>query len=324
MSKLISFDAGAGAVKLWSQAGGIEVLSQVAIDGQRMARAMMGLRKARPPMQIGFDGGEFFVGPGAHDWGRSVENLDYDRLTGTPEMRALFYAALTPLVKGQPQKLPLQGLQVTVGLPIEALDAETVGALKGWMVGKHKWAADDVNYAATVDEVKCTSQPVGALFDYLMDDDGRFIAERKKAFRGEAGIISIGHSTVELLGVRDRTPVQKWTRGATLGVQRLLDIVRGEQPYSRGEIDERLRAGKLEIGKALPVWWSEVAGHLDREWGRDWKRFVVVIMVGGGAILLREQLERKFGTRLYLPDQPVMSISRGLWKLGMSQVKRVG
>jgi hypothetical protein len=163
---------------------------------------------------------------------------------------------------------------------------------------------------------------VGALFDYLMDDEGKFIAERKRAFKGEAGIISIGHSTVELLGVRDRTPVQKWTRGATLGVQRLLDIVRGELPYSRGEMDERLRLGRLEIGKALPVWWSEVGGHLDREWGRDWKRFETVIVVGGGAILLREQLERRFGGKLYLPDQPVMSISRGLYKLGMSQTKK--
>ena len=316
---MIAFDAGAGAVKLWSESGSIEVLSQVAVDGQRMARAMMGLRRARPPMQVAFDGGEFFVGAGAHDWGHAVENLDYDRLTGTPEMRALFYASLVQ-VSGSTAKR--REYQMVVGLPIEAMDGGTLKSLKAWMTGTHKWAVDEVNYSATVVDVRATSQPVGALFDYLMTNEGKFIADRRRAFRGEVGIISIGHSTVELLGVRDRTPVQKWTRGTTLGVQRLLEIANGEQLFTRGELDERLRAGKLNITQALPVWWSEVAGHLDHEWGRDWKRFETVIVVGGGVMLLREQLERKFGVKCYIPDVPVMSIARGLWKLGMSQVRR--
>jgi len=317
-TQLVAFDAGAGAVKVWTGTVGVEIPSQVAVDGQRMATVMMGLRKAKPPMQIGFDGGEFFVGPGAHDWGRAVENLDYERLTGTPEMRALFYAALTGLVAGA-QTLKLA---VIVGLPIEALGSETVTALKAWMLVQHHWATNDVNYSATVTDVRCTSQPVGALFDYLLDDEGSFIANRASAFKGEAGVISIGHSTVELLGVRNRTPVQKWTRGTTLGVQRLLDIIRGDQSYTRGELDERLRAGKLDVRNALPVWWSEIAGHLDHEWGRDWRRFEIVIAVGGGTVLLRSQLEHKFGTKVFIPEQPVMSVARGLWKLGMSQVKK--
>jgi hypothetical protein len=311
MSDLISFDAGAGAVKTWTGTAGVEIPSQVAVDGQRIARAMMGLRKAKPPMQVAFPGGEFFVGSGAHDWGRAVENLDYDRLTGTPEMRALFYAALTGLAAG-PQPLDLN---VIVGLPIEAMGPETVTALKEWMLGEHKWATNDTNFSATVLEVRCTSQPVGALFDYLLDDEGHFYPERKRAFRGEVGIISIGHSTVELLGVRDRTPVQKWTVGVTLGVQRLLDIVRGDASYSRGELDQMLRLGKLDTRTALPIWSSEVIGHLEHQWGRDWKRFEAVIVVGGGAILLRDQVEHKFGTKVFIPDQPVMAIARRLSRL---------
>ncbi|MBV5325060.1 MAG: hypothetical protein J0626_07230, partial [Rhodospirillaceae bacterium] len=31
----------------------------------------------------------FYVGVGAHDYGRPVENLDVDRFNGTPEMKAL-------------------------------------------------------------------------------------------------------------------------------------------------------------------------------------------------------------------------------------------
>lgn len=349
----VSFDAGAGAVKVWTRwstivkdekgqdqvvwrSNGVQVLSQVAVDGRAKVAAMPGLRKAKLPSRIEFDAGSFYVGAGAHDWGRAVENLDYDRLTGTPEMRALFYAAMTAGITqylasgvgmlGDGKFFPLKThppVSVTVGLPIEAMDAETVKAVKGWMLGEHAWLHDDREATLIVEDVKCTSQPVGALFDYLMDDEGKFISERKRAFRGEVGILSIGHSTVELLGVRNRAPVQKWTKGEAIGVQRLLDIVRGDMPYSRGELDERLRAGKLDIGKALPVWWSEVSGHLDHEWGRDWKRFEAVIVVGGGAILLRDQLARKFGVKAFMPDDPVLSIARGLWKLGEPTEKSV-
>ena len=42
-----------------------------------------------------------------------------------------------------------------------------------------------------------------------------------------------------------------------------------------------------------------------------------MIVVGGGALLLKETLTRQFNGKAVLPDEPVLSIARGLYKLLM-------
>ena len=61
----------------------------------------------------------FYVGADAHDWGRGIENLDYDRLTGVPETRAIFYASLAQYIERN--SLPDRPVQLIVGLPLEPL-----------------------------------------------------------------------------------------------------------------------------------------------------------------------------------------------------------
>lgn len=114
------------------------------------------------------------------------------------------------------------------------------------------------------------------------------IPSRKSAFSGEVGVISVGFGTVELMVVRDRTPVQRFTSGSASGVRRLLEIVNGQHLYSLGEMDTQLRAGQLDVSTALPVWEREVTGVIEKQWGTAWKRFAVVLLMGGGSVLLHE------------------------------------
>jgi len=327
---LLGFDAGMGALKLYGPAGGLEFVSQVAVSrGKRLGR-MLGLRAAKPPMQVHTANGQFYVGLGAHDWGRPVENLDYDRLTGAPEMRALFYGALTEYAARYPQ-LSEAPLEIIVGLPLEPLAGEqgreTVNAVKRWLTGSHSWTAEQagetVSLAVTVEEVKVTSQPVGALFDYLLNDEGRLMAARKPALKGEVGIISVGFNTVELLVVRDRTPLEDMSTGDTLGVRRLLELADGgERLYSLGQLDAMLRSGNLDVKQALPVWEREIMGLIERTWGRYWRRFQAVLIVGGGAVLLSRTLPMRFAGKAFVPDAPVLSIARGLYKLALYRQRR--
>lgn len=326
-SVVLGVDAGAGAMKVFGLGGGLEVVSQVSVNGGQQTVKMMGLGLRRPPMNVRTPAGSFYVGPGAHDFGRPVENLDYDRLTGAPEMVALFYASLTQYIAKEPGAIT-GPVSLVVGLPLEPLtgEAEAVAAnvagVRKWMMGTHIWAADEHEYQVEIAEVKCTSQPVGALFDYLLDESGRFIAGRKAAFKKEVGIISIGFNTVELLVVRDRAPVQRFTAGTTSGVRRLLEIVNRDRMWSLGELDAQLRAKKLNVTDAFPVWAREVTGAIERQWGQAWKRFEVVLAVGGGAMLMDEVLLAKFGTKVAVPDVPVMAVARGLYKLAMSQTRK--
>lgn len=317
-------DLGMGANKLYGVQGGLQLPSQVSINGAQKVTRMVGLRSQKPPLHIRTLHGSFYVGGGSHDWGRPVENLGYDRLTGAPETHALFYGSLTRFMQEYGSlKAPLS---MIVGMPLEPLtgtDANAnVKAVRKWMEGNHAWHADGEAYQVEIAQVTVTSQPVGALFDYLLDEDGKFVRERKNAFKKEVGIISVGFNTVELLVVRGKQPVQRFTAGTTAGVRRLLEIVNTNRLYSLGELDSQLRRGSLDVKDALPVWEREVTGVIDKYWGDAWKRFEKVLLVGGGAMLLKKTLPYRFNGKAFVPADPVLSIARGLYKLGMQVENR--
>jgi len=322
----LGIDAGNGAFKLFGEPGGLEFVSQAATNGSQKVLATLGLRKQKIPLQVTNESGSFYVGSGAHDYGRAVESLDVDRFNGTPEMKALLHGALT--CYQQKYGMFNAPLSITVGLPHEVLtgdDAErNVENVKKWMRGRHSWTADGVPYNVEIAEVKVASQVTGGLFDYLLDAEGHFIPARKGAFTGEVGIISVGFGTVELMVVRDRTPVQRFTAGSAPGVRRLLDILNGQRLYSLGELDMQLRSGQLDISAALPIWEREVSGVIEKQWGTAWKRFSTVLIVGGGAILLKDTLPYRFNGRGYVPDEPVLAIARGLYRLTLLQQSRKG
>ena len=84
MASVIAFDPGYGNVKLHGSRGGLSLVSAVSVAGEATVRRMRGLRCSHPPLRIETDLGRFYVGSRSHDWGRPVENLDFDRLAGYP------------------------------------------------------------------------------------------------------------------------------------------------------------------------------------------------------------------------------------------------
>ena len=320
----LGIDAGNGAFKLYGAPGGLEFVSQVATNGTQKVLSTLGLRKSKAPLAIHNESGSFYVGAGAHDFGRPVENLDVDRFNGTPEMKALLHGSLTRYQQRYGKfSAPLA---VVVGLPNEVLTGDlaeqNIENVKRWLRGMHTWTADGEPYSVEIAEVKAASQVTGGLFDYLLDSQGHFIPERKGAFNSEVGIITIGFGTVELMVVRNREIVQRFTSGAASGVRRLLEIVNGQRLYSLGEMDMQLRAGQLDTRETLPIWEREVMGVIEKQWGTAWKRFAAVLIMGGGAILLKDTLPHRFIGRAYLPDEPVQAIARGLYRLTLLQQAR--
>ena len=313
---LLGVDLGMGAIKLWDSAGGVQLPSFVALGGQAQTMRMAGLTQRPAPLQVTIDGQAYFAGLHAHDFGRPLEALDYARLTGSPEIRALFCGALTRRIQ---QHGAIAGpLTCLVGMPLEPLTGdqakETVAAMRKWMKGIHRWMADGEFHEVMVEEVRVTSQPAGALFDYLLDDRGSFHPARKADMQKELGILSIGFNTLELMAMRDRAPVQRFTAGSTAGVRRLLEVINQEGHYSLGELDANLRAGGLDLDGARAIWAREVNGAIERRWGSQWRRFGRIILVGGGALLLGQELTERFDGKLFVPDEPVLAIARGLYK----------
>mgnify|MGYP000178342550 CR=1 FL=1 len=313
--ELVALDPGYGFIKLATVRGAVVLPSAVAVPtGGAIRRRIAGLRVAKPPLEVITDQGRFFVGDGAHDWGVPIENLDFDRLTGSPEMRALLYAAFG--------KAQLSGeIRLIVGLPLEALaTAEVVRAVKAFLQGRHAWQMNGQGWEVTVTRVSITAQPVGGVFDYFLDDDGEPIPERSADFKKEIGIVNVGMNTVDLLVVRDGTMVSRFTRGEKLGVRRLFELLNHEGLYSLTELDERLRCGELDISEATPIWAQEVLGFIESKWGKAVKRFARVIAVGGGVVLLGHHLASL--PRVWVPPEPVLAQVRGLLKYALGKEKR--
>jgi hypothetical protein len=93
--------------------------------------------------------------------------------------------------------------------------------------------------------------------------------------------------------------------------------VNGQRLYSLGEMDILLRAGQLDLSTALPIWEREVTGVIERQWGNAWRRFSAVLIMGGGAILLKNSLPHRFNGKGFVPENPVQAIARGLYKMSL-------
>lgn len=320
-------DLGFGANKLFGQHGNSILQSIIAADTGHEVTQSMGLRISKKPLRIGFNGVSYYVGPNSHDWGSPIENLDYERMQGIPETRAILYGNLTSYIKAyQPEFL--ENTFMVVGLPLDVLSGphanNNADRIRKWITGVHEWEADGQKYSINIQETRIASQPSGALFDYLFDDEGQLIQSRKNDYLGEIGIISIGFNTIEILTVKEKMLVQNSTMGKSLGVRRLLEMHNDHSSYTMGELDSKLRAGRLDVSHLLPVWQSQIIGVVDEAWGKKWSRFSKIILVGGGAKLIGMNLLDFFKGNAIIPDDPVISISRGLYKYAMSLNKKKG
>jgi hypothetical protein len=318
----LAVDAGYGNTRIYGAKGGVVLPSLVATNGAKpiskwAAGDLKRATQAAKPTLIRTDAGDYYVGPGAHEAGQPVENLDLDRMTG-PEMKALLYAALNSY--GAPRAAKL-----IIALPI-AMAFGTDGdqardQAKTVLQGEHTWwiagleGQPDKKHSITIQEVVVTSQPAGAMFDYLLTARGEMPPDKKIIRRSKAfGILSLGFNTIEMMVVEEGRLIEKNVAGETKGVRYLLELLNEHQAYSLGELDAKLRAGRLDATPGLYRWQREVMGQIEKHWARAIPRLTEVFVVGGGTFLIRDALLAKFRDKLVIPDDPILSIARGCYK----------
>lgn len=327
MNTIVGVDMGMSSMKLVGASGSIQFSSQAALVGLEMAD--FGRRRIKPVI-IETDDWQLYVGRGAHSFGEPIENLGFDRLTESNEMRAVFYGALTEYMKKY--GLFAEPLTLIVGIPLQVLMGDSTSVSKAkraiinWMSGAHSWKADGELHSVNVENVDLRPQALGALVDYAFDMDGNLRSPaHMDALTRECASISIGSNTVELMVTKEKQDTKKYCRGKEVGVRSLWGRVDQEQLYSFGEFDEMLRSSSLpdhmDVKPHLTSWRSEITGFANSVWRRSHRRFHKIFVVGGGAVLLKSQLRGAFDGKAEVLDDPVMAIGRGLYKIGLTQSK---
>lgn len=322
MGTKLGCDLGMSSVKLVGAAGELQFLSQAALYGGEMGD--FGGRRKKPTI-IEADFGKLYVGEQAHSFGSPVENLGFDRLAETNEVRAVLYGAWSEYQKKFGDfSMPLE---LIVGLPFQMLMGESGSVAKfrrdvnRWLAGEHRWSADGRDFGVVVSKVHLFPQAMGAPIDYALGMDGRAeSAEHTEALQKECATISIGSNTVELLVTKRDRDTKRFNGGKPIGVRSLWRRVDPHGYYSFGEFDEMLRDRSLpdsmDVRPHLASWMSEINGFANQKWGDAYHRFHKVFIVGGGAILLKSKLRNAFDGKAQIMADPVMAIARGLYKAG--------
>jgi len=316
---VLGLDEGAGAMKAICAGEKAMVLSYISTPTGQVFRAQEGEGVAEEqPILIRFGANRFYVGPHAHAKGRKVTNLDDNRfVVGSPDIKAANYAILTRLAERVPLDRPLCAV---VGLPQSASQSEKedpTDAVKGWLLGLHEWEADGRLYKARFENVVVTTQAIAVMFDWLMTDDGGLDPEAAPIYaRGEeVAAASVGFNTMELNVTSRNIPQDVYRSSSTHGVRRLLEMINTR--YSLAEKDAMLRRGSPEFTRYIDAWFAEIVGEIEQCWGEDWRRFSVIRIVGGGALLLEHHFQRYFGGKARLAPDPIFAVARGLYKFGL-------
>lgn len=311
MSLIVALDLGFGNVKGAADNGKFIVLpSRVAIPADRVGLAGIGMRTPRKATRVAFEQYEFYVGGSAENRGWVVENLDFSRLA-SPELKALFYAAISELI-------PLGAeVRLVLGLPVpllmdEVMARSTLEALKAQLAREHAARIDGREIAFRVIAIRAAAQPVGAWADWALNEEGRPAGPAARL--ALVGVIDIGLNTLDLYGVRGGQLEYRLVGGDQLGVRRLLDLIDRRRNYY--ELDNQVRAGRIP-SEAMATWMSELLGAVNRAW-RD-VRPDLVLLVGGGALLLQDRVDafrKATKAEVRIPDEPVLVNARGLLKWG--------
>jgi hypothetical protein len=233
-------------------------------------------------------------------------------------------------VIGSAKAAKTRKLNLYVGLPIAALQGDEAAAnqkaVQGFFSGSHTWRAEGSDQRIEINSVVVASQPVAAMFDYLLDDKGEMSPDKKVIFKKEIGILGIGMNTVDLLGVSAGAAMPARTAGKNAGVRRLLELSNQAGLYTLAEMDDQLRAGSLDLSTAGPIWSREVLGLIEQTWESIFKRFAAIVVVGGGVLIpaMRDALLKRFSGKAFIPDRPVLATARGLYKYALYKAAKSG
>lgn len=324
---IFGIDPGFGNIKLYSQDGGTVYASHASQNnGKRYTKLMDETETADV---IEFDGRSYFAGKLAPLHGVPLGNLGLERLLDGGEIKALLYGAFTQYM--HQYGLITAPIDAQIGVPGSLVEdgtkEETVSKMSAWLVGTHDWIANGHSYRITIRSIDVKSQAIGAMLDYGLTLGGGTDAAHAGDVRKDIGIVSVGYNTVELSGITGGKSVIADMVGSDMyGVRQLLQTLNGGDKTRLGFVDLKLRERSFngELAPARDAWAELVKGYIGSYWGKEWKRLGRILVVGGGATsdLLRRELELFFVGKAYIPDDPIISIARGLYKRGVGIANR--
>lgn len=293
-------------------------------------------RRGHEPFRVSYDGIETLVGEGIDRYTIPIERMDYGRLTDDcMELRSFLYTSLHQMLGGG-----VHTANMVVGLPVDLFQADDaqdrIKRLKGWVIGEHHFVVNGEESVVTIRDIRPIGQPVGAFFDWGLDESGKWVRDQSDFSAGVA-VLDLGFNTLDLFVVKGGRIDARYTGGETLGMRRAATIVvdmvkaKHQRDLSLHEADQYIRqfingnrsieltvAGETVdirnvVKAAIDSAAGRVIGYVERNWGNG-RQFNKLLLAGGGCLALGSRLQALFRHATLLPD-PVTANARGMAKL---------
>lgn len=315
-------DFGFGGIKVYGKNGGVLVSSLVArLDHDNVSDANRNLGHTH---YIDHDGSTYVVGVAAWSIGDARHNQSMDRLVkGSYDVKMAVYAALGQYFNGGRIR---SNINMYVGLPASLLagdkKATTAASVSKWLVGEHEWGFNGKPMRCVIDSISLRTQATGALGDMIHNLAGQQTKEVEYMDDG-VGVVSVGMNTIELSGAKRGRPVDTMIKSyENGGVRKLINSISQCTGKVAGEIDEDLRSGRQVIPSGILSDWSDdIIGEIAAKWATHLPTLKRILLVGGGAQYIAGAMRQRLGDIVYTPSDPLLAVSRGLYKWSVANGK---
>ena len=321
---LRAVDVGFGRIKALSETREIEYPSAVgSFRPIRFSTGMDNCSDIKNRLCVEFEGKRYFIGDIAYKQSSPRVTMSSNRFTSQEGM-ALMMSALVLLSNNQ-----YEDIKLITGLPVNDY-AGLKDKYKSTLLGKHYIqlinpdGSEGQFYAFNIEEVKIFPQPVGTIFDSVLDNTGK-IYNRKLAGR-KIAVLDIGKYTVDLaltdgLQFVDKSSISFNDIGIFDAYKDLSLALKDEgydipadnlEPYLNNSANLN---GLAELKEAVFANQAEkIASRVFNTWPDLWS-FDQIFITGGGAIVLGEHLLEHLATdEALICDNPTFTNCRGYYK----------
>ena len=316
-------DVGFGSIKGVCEAREVEYPS--AVGNFRPVRFSTGMESVdiKDRLFIEYEGKRYFIGDIAYKQSTPRVTMTNERFTNS-EGLSLLLSALVLLSNYQ-----YEDVKLITGLPVNEY-ASSKDLYINKLLDKHyiKLINPDGNgekfYSFNVSEVKILPQPIGTIFNHILNNHGEI--EHKQLAGGRIAVLDIGKHTVDLaltdalqfvdnlstsyrdIGIYDAykdLSVELKNDGYDIPADSLEPYIRdGKQLNGLAELKEAVFANQAE----------KIVSRVYNTWSNLWD-INQIFITGGGAVVLGEYLLHRFDRdNITICDQPIFTNCNGYYK----------
>jgi plasmid segregation protein ParM len=343
---IIAADYGYGDVKIFD--GKNKIKFQSLLSRARAVRFINDISGGEElnKINVKIDGEDWFVGDLAYRQGSEIlQILDKEKF-GHKATKILIKAALAYLARnlsGNPKKF-----NTITGLPVSVCSPENIKMIESVLEGEHTaefdWAllkkpSQKVEFK--VEKVKVIPQPVGTLFDMVLDDKGN-VKETDDALElaeGSVAIIDIGFGTTDFMISDGFEYIDKYSRSINSAVSNVCGNLANRLSEQLGDeiqiyemqrhlLTKEIASGgrvidlKGPIENVLDDVFQEIYTTGQSLWKQK-KNIDAFIITGGGSYLFYDRFKHYLGAQanIFTPQENAeYSNVSGFYKFMLNQV----